>query len=77
MIFHNAESTQAGTHDLTEVSVVSPLNQKWLAGKIPSNYCEKAAVMSETMKKLNDNNVTEVTFLGGRVAVIFSFSSGH
>lgn len=32
--------------------------------------------MSETKKKLNDNDVTEVTFLGGRVAVIFSFSFG-
>lgn len=32
--------------------------------------------MSKTKKKLNDNNVTEVTFLCGRVAVIFSFSFG-
>lgn len=28
------------------------------------------------MKKLNDNNVTEVTFLGGRVAVIYSSGFG-
>lgn len=31
--------------------------------------------MSQTMKTLNDNNVTEVTFLGGRDAVIFYLSS--
>lgn len=46
------------------------------AGKVPSNNCENAGIMSKTMKELNDNNVTEVTFLGGRVAVIFSSRFG-
>lgn len=46
-----------------------------LADKIPNNICEKEAIMSKTKKKLNDN-VTEVTFLGGRVADIFSLGFG-
>lgn len=36
----------------------------------------ETSIMSKTMKKLNDNNVTEVIFLSGRVAVTFSFSFG-
>lgn len=32
--------------------------------------------MSKTKQKLNDNNVTEVTFLGSRVAAISPLSSG-
>lgn len=50
--------------------------KRQLAVRTSSNNCEKVAILSKTKNMLNDNNVTEVTFLGGRVADIFSLSFG-
>lgn len=44
--------------------------------KFPATTVRNAAVMSKTMNKLNNNNVTGVTFLGRGVAVIFYSSLG-
>lgn len=40
------------------------------------NNCEKETIRAKTKKKLNDNNVTEGKFLGGRVADIFLLGWG-